>query len=112
MNREIHVRICGRLGAKFPGPTRQGCGATRPPMPIALIMPEHADGDNERGHPFTAQKNARSLRRGICGRLGRGRRYLNLNNIVLDRIYHQITDRVNVEFAHDIAAMCFRGLGT
>jgi hypothetical protein len=22
MNREIHVRICGRLGAKFPGPTR------------------------------------------------------------------------------------------
>src|SRR5215469_11274195 len=23
MNREIHVRICGRLGAKFPGPTRQ-----------------------------------------------------------------------------------------
>src|SRR4029077_9597433 len=24
MNREIHVRICGRLGVKFPGPTRQG----------------------------------------------------------------------------------------
>ena len=23
MNREIHVRICGRLGAKFPGPTRR-----------------------------------------------------------------------------------------
>jgi transposase len=23
MNREIHVRICGRLGAKFPGRTRQ-----------------------------------------------------------------------------------------
>src|SRR5215469_18455892 len=23
MKREIHVRICGRLGAKFPGPTRQ-----------------------------------------------------------------------------------------
>jgi hypothetical protein len=23
MNREVHVRICGRLGAKFPGPTRQ-----------------------------------------------------------------------------------------
>ena len=22
MNREIHVRICGRLGVKFPGPTR------------------------------------------------------------------------------------------
>ena len=23
MNREVHVRICGRLGANFPGPTRQ-----------------------------------------------------------------------------------------
>src|SRR5215469_14430105 len=23
MNREIHVRICGRLRAKFPGPTRR-----------------------------------------------------------------------------------------
>ena len=23
MNREIHVRICGRLGVKFPGPTRR-----------------------------------------------------------------------------------------
>src|SRR5215471_20450546 len=23
MRREFHVRICGRLGAKFPGPTRQ-----------------------------------------------------------------------------------------
>ncbi|HWZ77478.1 MAG TPA: hypothetical protein VNX87_13135, partial [Candidatus Sulfotelmatobacter sp.] len=23
MNREIHVRLCERLGAKFPGPTRQ-----------------------------------------------------------------------------------------
>src|SRR5215472_15416688 len=23
MNREVHVRICGRLGARFPGPTRQ-----------------------------------------------------------------------------------------
>src|ERR1700692_453405 len=23
MKREVHVRICGRLGAEFPGPTRQ-----------------------------------------------------------------------------------------
>jgi hypothetical protein len=28
MNREVHVRICGRLGAKFPGPTRQFRGPT------------------------------------------------------------------------------------
>jgi polyphosphate kinase len=26
MNREVHVRICGRLGAKFPGPTRHAAG--------------------------------------------------------------------------------------
>jgi hypothetical protein len=30
MNREVHVRICERPGAKFPGPTRQFPGATRP----------------------------------------------------------------------------------
>jgi hypothetical protein len=29
MNREIHVRLCERLGAKFPGPTRQFPGPTR-----------------------------------------------------------------------------------
>jgi hypothetical protein len=23
MNREVHVRICERLGVKFPGPTRR-----------------------------------------------------------------------------------------
>jgi|SRR5215469_5866332 len=28
MNREVHVRICGRLGVKFPGPTRQLPGPT------------------------------------------------------------------------------------
>ena len=27
MNREVHVRICERLGAKFPGPTRQEKGS-------------------------------------------------------------------------------------
>jgi hypothetical protein len=25
MNREIHVRICERLGVKLPGPTRRNC---------------------------------------------------------------------------------------
>src|SRR5437016_9905051 len=30
MNREVHVRIRGRLGAKFPGPTRQSPGPTLP----------------------------------------------------------------------------------
>ena len=30
MNREVHVRICGRLGAKFPGPTRRRRGDPSP----------------------------------------------------------------------------------
>ncbi len=30
MNREIHVRLCERLGAKFPGPTRRSAGYRRP----------------------------------------------------------------------------------
>jgi len=30
MNREIHVRLCERLGAKFPGPTRRSAGDRRP----------------------------------------------------------------------------------
>jgi hypothetical protein len=30
MNREVHVRICGRLGVQFPGPTRQSLGPTLP----------------------------------------------------------------------------------
>jgi hypothetical protein len=30
MNREVHVRICGRLGVKFPGPTRQSQRSARP----------------------------------------------------------------------------------
>ena len=38
MNREVHVRICGRLGVKFPGPTRQEFGAEaamlHPALPI------------------------------------------------------------------------------
>jgi hypothetical protein len=30
MNRETHVRLCERLGAKFPGPTRRSVGDCRP----------------------------------------------------------------------------------
>ena len=30
MNREVHVRICGRLGVRLPGPTRQSPGPTLP----------------------------------------------------------------------------------
>src|SRR5215469_8861087 len=30
MNREIHVRICERLGVRFPGPTRRSAGNCGP----------------------------------------------------------------------------------
>src|SRR5439155_26875427 len=30
MNREIHVRLCERLGVKFPGPTRRRAGDRSP----------------------------------------------------------------------------------
>jgi hypothetical protein len=34
MNREIHVRLCERLGAQFPGPTRRRASGPLPlPMP-------------------------------------------------------------------------------
>jgi hypothetical protein len=37
MTRECHVRICERLGVKFPGPTRQKrCLIACPPLPIYL----------------------------------------------------------------------------
>jgi hypothetical protein len=39
------------------------------------------------------------------------RRYLDLDDIVLDGIDHQIADRVQAEFPHYVAAMCFHGLG-
>src|SRR5258708_36217772 len=36
MNREVHVRICERLGVKFPGATRQVAGQGRCRGPSAL----------------------------------------------------------------------------
>jgi hypothetical protein len=36
MKRELHVRICERLGVKFPGPTRQFPGPTLPGHGMAL----------------------------------------------------------------------------
>ena len=42
MNREIHVRICERLGVQFPGPTRRSAGDRGPyadQIPITLTPP-------------------------------------------------------------------------
>jgi hypothetical protein len=41
MNREIHVRLCERLGAKFPGPTRRSVGDRRPYANLA----DHSTGN-------------------------------------------------------------------
>ena len=37
MNREIHVRLCERLGARFPGPTRRSAGDRRPDADQILL---------------------------------------------------------------------------
>ncbi len=39
------------------------------------------------------------------------RRHLDLNNIVLDRVNHQIADGMQAQFPHDIAAMSFHRFG-
>jgi hypothetical protein len=38
-------------------------------------------------------------------------RHLNLDDVVLDGVHHQIANRVQAEFPHDVAAMGFHGLG-
>jgi len=43
MNREIHVRICERLGVQFPGPTRRRRGD---PSPYADLGSECANAAN------------------------------------------------------------------
>jgi hypothetical protein len=40
MNREVHVRICERLGVRFPGPTRQKLSL---PQPFACLLLPGAD---------------------------------------------------------------------
>jgi hypothetical protein len=66
MNREIHVRLCERLGAKFPGPTRRSAGDRRPyanqinfthllrgksciPRATGTLFPRFANRRRERG---------------------------------------------------------------
>jgi len=39
------------------------------------------------------------------------RRHLDLDDVVLDSVHDQIADGVQAELPHDIAAMCFHGLG-
>jgi hypothetical protein len=41
MNREVHVRICGRPGVRFPGPTRQFPGPTRPGVSRVVVVHIH-----------------------------------------------------------------------
>jgi len=50
MNREIHVRICGRLGVKFPGPTRRD--PSEPWWPYSGTKLETADTAKESLQPL------------------------------------------------------------
>lgn len=38
--------------------------------------------------------------------------HLDLDEVVLDGVHDQIADGVQIELPHDVATMCFHGLGT
>src|SRR6516162_4096921 len=46
MNREVHVRICERLGVKLLGPTRQFLRPTRRPY-LGLVPKQEDSGDSQ-----------------------------------------------------------------
>ena len=60
MNREVHVRICGRLGVKFPGPTRR-TGQTGVPAAIA-----NCRGEDRR---FEIRQITKAIRTDRAGRI-------------------------------------------
>jgi hypothetical protein len=72
---------------------------------------------NEKREQESPVENAASMIRESrylrhCGLwAGRLRRHLNLDNVVLDGIDDQVADRMQTEFAHNIAAMGFDSLG-
>ena len=55
-------------------------------------------------------RRRRSRDRSFC-RAWELRRHLDLDDVVLDGVYHQITDGVQAELPHDVAAMCLHGFG-
>jgi hypothetical protein len=59
MNREVHVRICERLGVKFPGPTRQK-RRVRPLLPVyqcPKFSNSNVGHNSENGCPLAAIAN-------------------------------------------------------
>src|ERR1700687_929187 len=66
-------------------------------------------GAGSSASPFSRLKSVRNLcYRFVCGT--RGRRHIDLNDVVLHRVDDDIANRVKSQFTHDVAAMSFRGL--
>ena len=65
MNREVHVRICERLGVKFPGPSRQ----TRPCRPLGRGASARQVCPNQRTHtgPARSGQHGRYAVIALCG---------------------------------------------
>ena len=62
---------------------------------------------------------SRRLKRRLLGRSGLSSPWrstelghLDLDDVVLDGVHDQIADGVQIELPHDVATMCFHGLGT
>lgn len=67
-------------------------------------------GSSEEQFKVDAEQVSITLGRGFRWWSSWVRRHLHLDNIVLDRVNNHIADRVKAELAHDVVAMCFRGL--
>jgi hypothetical protein len=64
MNREVHVRICERLGVKFPGPTRHSLpigdlGGMSANPPIATVSLRRGKRRSEANHVVSALQKKR-----------------------------------------------------
>ena len=59
----------------------------------------------------TAKLDYSGLRRAVRRLITGLRRHLDLNDVVLDGVNHQIADGMQAKFPHDVAAMSFYGLG-
>src|ERR1700722_9287506 len=88
-----------------PRPDRRKASGRREKTENRQSQPQAARSDRNQGR-------LRNLSRGWTGwRLRRLRRNLDLYEVVLDCVYHQIADGVKTQLPHDVAAVRFYRLG-
>jgi hypothetical protein len=89
-------------------------------FPVGTLTALWISGDNAAARRVLAQGSPLlTIAISSCGIVRRGDRrviavfrgHFDLDDLVLDGIHDQITNRVQVEFAHNLATVCFHGLG-